>query len=800
VTSTRDEGRKTGRSLKRSALCASAPWRLCERSSDAKNQDAKNQDAKNQDAKNQDAKNQDAKNQDAKVGGAEASFAIAPRRPRMDSRTTTAKSTRNRVRFQLQPRRRTTPRRALRLTIICASLCASLCACSLDGPIFEIPGLRIRGTDSFPADRVLDDTFAFAFTDAGRAFVERDGILLLSALLGGEPGVLDISELVNDYLAANPIDVFGFQARDVRAVIRFADPRGALQLTVLPDPARLRVHLVGAWIAIEATVYDDSGGVTTACRVIPDADIGVGEPQSLILSGTELEIIFGVAPDGSLALSVDLIDLGVARTAIGIVTDSESPDFYCALPECADTCFECTLFCEGANLVLDVTDFFLSLFETILTNVLEDVTNDILAALRQVEGELHLGLLSGTLVDLTFDAEWLDFRVEPGGAGFLSRPTPGSADPDARDLLSSFGGGVSSPPHACVGKPDGQPELLPPTPFVLSPGATDSQFLVSVSDTFLNQGAWAAYVSGTLCLFADAELVRLLTDELELDAGLLGLLLPGLSDLVPDDAPLLVSFQPRIDPLDFPVIELGAPGEDLLRVDLPEVTIGMYAWVYGRYLQLFELTAAVDIDLGVAVLPDNVVELTLDDVAVDIASTTASYNELFRGADLQALVGFAVELMTGSFLDDGFRLELSVSDLIAEVIALPFDLRIVDVRSSADGRWLELGASIDLRDPSADATRLVDTTVALRAAGPGWIDLDVTAPGYDAADLEYQARVRPGPWTSFRPATEARLRSSLLRLTGPRAVEVRARARGDYRSLDPSPALLRLPIGSEETP
>jgi hypothetical protein len=672
---------------------------------------------------------------------------------------------------------------ALCLSLACAGACAGIEA-------IEVDGLRLFGDYEFPAESELDNTLALYLTDEGFDFVEAHGLELLALYFEGDPGRLDLSEFVTDYLAENPIELFGFSARDIQLTATLPDGPEAIEITVLGSPTRLNIVIRRLWVSLSATVFDDSGSVTSACRVAPEAEVGAAEPQSLLFEDLELEVVLAVTPAGELDISTELVNLGLVDTAVHIVTEEDDPDYYCNLVECQDGCFECELFCEGADLILDVADYIVILAEGLITDALEAFINQVLGDIKELEGELHPAVLLGGFAPVLNDAEWLGFLIRPSNPGFRAVPIAGRSPDVANDLSLNLRGGVAAPIHPCVDKIDEEPDWAAPPGYAVEAGDPRPHVVISLTDTVVDQTVWSAYTSGALCLYLGTDLVRTFTDEIDLNVALISLLLPGLDRLAPPEAPLMLSLRPHLQADDFPIVQLGSGDNSLLSLALDEVDIGLYAWVEERYLRLFELRTQVNLGLTPVVLPENQLKLAID--SVDISLLDETYNELFTGAELTDMVNFALELATTLLIDGDTSVDFSLDGLIESLLGIPINV-VVDRLGPAGsaGRWLELALRLESTESgSTSVQRVVDTRVEVLDVGPGTLDVEVWAPGYSADQLEFQIRHGFGAWRGFQPAGVVRLESTFWRFPGEHTVEVRARVVGDYRSLDSSPAVV----------
>ncbi|MBN1944329.1 MAG: hypothetical protein JW797_01580 [Bradymonadales bacterium] len=655
--------------------------------------------------------------------------------------------------------------------------------------------IEVGGDYQFPRDQALENALTLVLTQEGLQTIQQQAIAIAAQLLEASDYHFDLSEFVTEYLEQHPITVFDYSARDIEVVLYLPDGTDSLELTVLADPTRIRVHISRLWISIWATVYDDEGEVTAACRIAPNADVGILEPFSLVLENTEFEIALGTTPDGHLDLSTELTDLGLVQTGVSVITDSFHPDYYCNLEECLDGCGECHIFCTGMEILIEVGEFFVALFEDLLDDVLELITNILLEQLELIEGRIHPALIAGDAVPPLYDAHWLGFLLGPGGGGFVALPIEGVPTSLANDLLLGMAAGLESDAHPCIGKDLSDPAWSPPVPYELEADDLDPHIVLALADTLIDQAVWGAYKSGSMCLLLQSGLISRFTDRFNLSAGLLSLLLPGLDRIAAPDAPLLISIQPALDASAFPLVQLerSQDGETLIGFALDAVDIGFYAWVQGRYLRLFEVRTAVSIQVVPTLLPDNQLEIAIADLGATLIEQR--YNELFSAVDLVGLVNFALELATATLIESGQGITLSITDLVQGATGLPIVPRVLRFgASAANPHWLELLLALELPEEKSLAPDPVQTELTVHSISPGEVTLEVSAAGLAQDQIEYQARWGFGPWTDFRQGGEGTLSSSFLLFPGEQLLEVRARARDDYRTLDLSPATASIDV------
>lgn len=344
-------------------------------------------------------------------------------------------------------------------------------------------------------------------------------------------------------------------------------------------------------------------------------------------------------------------------------------------------------------------------------------------------------------------------------------------------------------------------------------GAPETPYMVAggLSEAFLDQVMWSLYGSGLFCQRIGAYDVDLL------NTGSLGLLVPSLDQLTHADRypwavyPASLTLTPTTEP----VLRLGSGEVDssgaspalvdpLVEVVLDDVRVDLYAMLEERWMRLMTVQADITLGLGAVVNPANEVEVVLGDLTSAVSDVRVSNAELLAESEqeladaIPALIQLALPQITGAI----------------PTIPLPgpaelggFELQVLGLRgveSATPGLYPNLAVYADLDFFPALAGNLraaADTTARVAALDvepyAATLTLDVDGESPDGAPLEYQARVDGGLWSTFVRGPQVSLRRAALAVPGHHAVEVRARAQGDYRSLDPTPVVLDVLVDTE---
>jgi hypothetical protein len=681
------------------------------------------------------------------------------------------------------------------------------------------------GSYTFPQSRVQERIFKARLNRAGIDFLRPRLKDLLKALLGTDAlgrirlpvGPQHVTGLGNQgdflntqiYLQDDPNTsaagdagwvAIDFSSLDVDLV---PGPPPAIQISVRNALVDLDLRLLATW---EACVLGACTGGSAACYVRGAVDRGTPSQRALLLD-LDVQATLEVDASGNFRPTVTIPTLRTHDLDTSIDPAPRSD------PECADGLYsgECQDFCGAADVVEDllvaVRDFLGGFLDTALRALLPPlIENQMSGRPLKFQGQMALADLFGGSLPSLRQARPLGYLLQPGPDGFR---VDGSGPSQGLNLAMN-GGLESSPAHPCSPALDPLP-LFVPGDFPALAGR-DSQgriyhLALTLSDAFLNQGGVAAYTSGALCLsVSTADLARLTGGRFNITAGALALLVPGLREIAGNDAPILIQLVPTAPPsFRFGSGELvGTERDSLIRMKIPGLTFSFYALVHDRYTRLFQFRSDVEVGLTVVVLPDDRLQITVDRVTID--KLTQLYNEIFADSDLQAALRLLVDLATTALFGQGIELEIDVTDSLPAPLRGQIGLRVNEVVRDGPGRdFLTVSLTLlDLTRPRplrfAARTRAalspsyppMEVDLQGRRLATGRIALDVGGAGRhgDDRDLEYQVRLDAGPWSAFAPGPRIHLDSPRLLLVGDHEVEVRARVRGEPRTLDPTPAVV----------
>lgn len=389
--------------------------------------------------------------------------------------------------------------------------------------------------------------------------------------------------------------------------------------------------------------------------------------------------------------------------------------------------------------------------------------------------------------------------ITAGVEGGIDTPLGASACAQALDNPAHRPGFVA-PPALPVGELadldfDGTPE----TPYDLALG---------ISDTLLQQGAWAAYTGGLICGAITTEAF----DDLHTET--LTLIIPSVSRLVranrferahrPARLSLFVQQEPQITVASGRVNAQGDPEEPHLVLALRDVEINISALVEERWFRILTVTFDVNLGVGLLLTPDNellpAIGVGFDQVIENVRVSNA---ELLQETpeDLETAIPTLLSLAVLEFTSDLAPIPLPQIDGL--------DLSVVGIRGEGPGAPRNLVIYTDaaltqggnLRASAQTEATLEDVhtpkTEAFAVTHPGGPELPSVTLGLPGEGLEHQVRFDSGAWSPFFRGDRKTIARPELLIQGRHTVEVRARQIGQYKTLDPTPNKLSFWIDSE---
>ena len=438
--------------------------------------------------------------------------------------------------------------------------------------------------------------------------------------------------------------------------------------------------------------------------------------------------------------------------------------------------------------------------------------------------QLELGsLVGGILPGLAVQGK-IDLFMAPG------QPETEDVAPLVRQggMELRLVGRLGSTRNPCVPLPAAsEVPSLAPSPhlsFPLTIPTTGEGYMagIGISDVLMDQALFHAYQSGALCVGLASDVVDGL---LKLDSpigSVLEGLIPSIQGLTYDET---VPFRIQLRPTRVPSVQIGAGtfkitpegkrlmDKPLIGLSLPGLGIDFYLLLTQRWVRVFTVTSDIQLKLGLDVTPDNEIIPMVDESAITASAQTIAvkHSELLQETpeQLRKLMVMAIDLA------------LPTLGNLLKPIQVPalqgFQPHILMIRGEAplaDGKSFGyLGLYVDL-DTAPGAVRRLDTRAELiglrappegslaqnTAISPEWPEVSVKVSAEPASvPAEYSVRLDNGLWTPFAPGPRVTLQSPRLALVGKHELEVRSRAVGDYRTLDPTPSRLAVEVSRPVT-
>lgn len=620
------------------------------------------------------------------------------------------------------------------------------------------------------------------------------------------------------------IGVASADLEDAEAVLWLDDLERALELR-FETPNQARMILRDLRLGLAGRLRGDLLG-DYSCPFV--GDLGTPPFQHAAVVTLDLVIDPGVGPrpDTPLDVRAQLQNLELSQLDIRVL----GSNVYCQEPECTDCaveilgncidpggpCAECSVACGGiATATVELSEALLDVVRPLLLDALRPAIEGLIEdALRELNGQRAGFEAQLSLQELT----GLEF-IRGEAIGTLLGAPPGRfpvVDRDGLGMELGLEGGFEGPLGECVGALDPFVPRSGPAP---EPRARDSQgrpqhAVASIAASLVNQLLHAAHGSGSLCLQLGTDDVRELTGGgFSLNATVLGLLASNLEALADQRAPVIVELKPRKpgrialgSGAETGMDDMGNPVRDwLVQLSVDELGVAFHVLIEDRYVRLFEVTTDVFAGLNVVVKPNNDLELALGDIRID--NIQEVFSELIPDADFSMVLPTFLDLALGAFLSEPVTFDVNLTSALSDALGVPIGLRVNElVRDGAMQDFLTVSLTFTSSEAVAfrrgvetlatlapEADLVEETPDGRRPTGRIRLDVGTGLPHDVQADLEYQLRVDGTMWSVFRPPSPdgtLHVSHALLRAPGSHRVEVRARALGDYRSLDSSPIRL----------
>ena len=723
-------------------------------------------------------------------------------------------------------------RRAALFTLLLAISCGGGTCGGCASDDYTYPAFDPERPDAVIQDRVARARLTQGFLDFIRPQLPQLIISQLGDLGGGfviENGTIRVpipdQELFD-------IGVAEAELREGFAIIFLDDLADRVALNLTP-PSGAELVLQDLRVGLDLRLKENFLGIDSSCPVF--GDLGSDpEHAAEITVRTEIDTNVGARPDYPLDIDLQFEGANVGRFSVDIPGRS----VYCEESECQDCgieildvcldpggrCAECDIFC---GLLTDAIAALIDVLDGVIRPLINDIVEPLLAdvldqALAQLDGqavklESQVDVASLTGIDLLRNAQPIGVFVapEPG-------PLPVNDRGAGPGLELNFEAGLESEAADCVGPLE--PFSATPGPVPELSGEVDGRpyhFGFTTSAALLNRVLYTAHRAGTLCLKLTSDDIRTLTGgAFTLNASLLSLVASDLSKLADPAAPVLIELKPR-NPATVALGTGAQTGVDaqnnpvydwLLQLDMADVGIAFHVLIQDRFVRIFEVTSDVSAGLNVSVLPDNTLEVALGEL--DISDFQEEFNELLPNADFAQILPTIVDLALGAVLGQALIFDIDISNTVSDALGgVPVFLRVDDIfRDGENQDYLTMSINFSTSIPQA-FLRSAETQAMLHPSEPGVLQRDAATewqarptgsvqllvgdslPESVRTQLEYQVRVDGGLWSVWRKGREDGslwAPDARLKMPGWHQVEVRARRIDDYKSLDGTPATVRV--------
>lgn len=686
-------------------------------------------------------------------------------------------------------------------------------------------------------DAIVQDEAARArITQGFLDFIKPQLPAVIASQLGSQGGGIWIDADRVVHIPIPDTDLFDIgvaeaRMRNAEALLWLDDLDRTLDIQFEP-PSNVHLTITNIRLGVQLDLKEDALGSTSSCPV--EGDLGPFGPGPL-RHAAELSIDAvidpGVGPDPDRALDIRVTVNDVAINDLDVHVPGSS--VYCAEPECQDCavevfgscidpggrCVECDIFCGGItdgllSLATALIDLVRPLINRILLPVVEGMLGNVLNNLNGASAKLQQQVALSDLVPL-------DAFKASNPFGVFVAPRPGRFDVVDRGtgngMEITVTGGAEAEIADCVGDLEDFIPVRGPVPVL---GGTDSRGRpyhvgFTLAQSMVNQILYALHRSGSLCIKMRTEDVRDLTNgQFTLNASLLSLLAADIGKLASDRAPVILELKPR----NAPTMTLGsgqrtgqdAMGNDvydwLMKLELNELGIAFHVFIQDRYVRVFEVTTDIHVGMNINVLPDNRLEVAIGELRID--NFNQYFNEILPNADFAMVLPTLIELVMQSLLSNALTFDVDISTAVSDALnGAPIYLRVNDIFrdgvqqdfltmsltfTSSLAAPLSLGAETYASLDRDDALLLRDhDDVPANPSGRVRLRVGEDLPYELQQAMEYQVRVDRGLWRVWRPARPdgtILVEDGHLLVPGEHEIEVRARYKEDYQTLDATPA------------
>lgn len=585
-------------------------------------------------------------------------------------------------------------------------------SCSAQPPKPQVPGplmlpgaARVRvtqqGFDVIAGEMMALTKLLFGTNAAGKAKIDVGKLIGPAQMtIGGGLGIFKGTASVRDLVLTLDMDAL------------------KIHLIEGSEPARIRLLIDHADLGVEQGVI--AGGVSflgmksdAACHLLDGVDVGTAD-QRLATVSASIDLVLGVDAKGALQVSVVVGNPVLHDVGFDLAKD-------CGLKECQDKllaedpCLECGI-CAAGSITSDAIAGLKAFLEPVLGTLMEGVANLLLKKILadgingkplDVEVPLDLKALlsaaSPELGALLGPADPLRVRLRPAPAAFAVQSAA---------LRSRFDLGMWARARGCVGVvgaddtgvfaklAQGPPPELPASMKVYGPGGEAKVVGLDVgaliARSALEEGLWAILRSGLLCIAVDSDrLYHLSGGRLLLPAGLMDLLLPGLRQIAPVDAPMRIALAPSADPKQAPALELADDGLGGARVRarVTDLQLRIEVQTHDRWLTVVELRATAVAEIGARIDTQGRLLLAVGDVSLPEVQVASS--ALFADSGIEEIVPAIADAAVAMLLAQPLAFDMDLKTMISQAIALPISVELLGMQVQGGAQdWLLVGAAL----------------------------------------------------------------------------------------------------------
>ncbi|MBI4820743.1 MAG: hypothetical protein HY791_31050 [Deltaproteobacteria bacterium] len=659
---------------------------------------------------------------------------------------------------------------------------------------------------------------------------------IIRSQLANQPGFsIDANRVLHIPIPDTDLFDLGFvgsaKVRDGEALVWLDDLENNLDF-YFERPNGVRMTMRNLRIGVNLDLRENVIGSSSSCPIQGTLGSGPAHHAAEITMNVLIEPGVGPDPDRKFDMAVTIDDVQLADLDLEVAGSST----YCAEPECQDCalevagscldpggrCNECYVFCGGlTDVTLSIVTGLVDLLNPLLNRLLKPVIGTFVRSAladfnnqpANLETQISLFDLTGLPMFKASHPFGILFGPEPGKFPIVDRGVA-TATISTEGMEVTSVGGAEAELADCIPAIGPFNEPKGPVPELAGRDKRGRPYHIgmTIASALLNDIFYGVHRSGALCLkIGSADVSELTGGKFTLNAALLSILASDLSKLAKDRAPAIIQLKPR----KAAHVELGTgevTGQDmngndvydaLIKISLQDLGLAFHVFIQDRYVRVFEVTMDIDVGLNVVVLPDNKLQAAL--TKVDIHDFVEDFNEILPNADFADVLPTLIDVVFSAFLTNQLTFDLDLASTVSDALGgAPLAMRVNEIfRDGAQNDYLTL--TITFYDPQTGMLRASAESDAALADEPELIRAEsgrrkptgrarlVVGRAADDREREYQARVDGGLWHAPQhPQANGTIvvEDAKLKVQGAHAIEVRARYRDAYESLDPTPAVV----------